>query len=135
MIDINCDEDAGMEIAKRSRGTQRIALKLLRRIRDFLSISKTNNLTKKDVLAIFEAMSIDIFGLEEEDRRYLKFIATKYGRNPVGIETLSAALMIERDTIEDYIEPYLMSIGMIQKTPRGRVLTVEALDYILNLAN
>jgi Holliday junction DNA helicase RuvB len=131
LINIKCDNEAAMEIASRSRGTPRIALKLLRRIRDFLAISKIDSLNKKDALTIFQAMFIDKFGLEEEDRRYLKFIATKYGVNPVGVETLSAALMMERDTIEEYIEPYLISIGMVQKTPRGRVLTVEALNYIL----
>ena len=133
LLDIECAEEAAAEIAVRSRGTPRIALKLVRRIRDFLSITQSRVLDKKMVQDIFVAMYIDRFGLEEEDRRYLKFIATRYGSNPVGIETLSGALMIDRDTIEEHIEPYLMSIGMVQKTPRGRVLNSEALLYILSL--
>lgn len=130
LINIQCDSEAAFEIASRSRGTPRIALKFLRRIRDFLTISNLDCLNKKTTLAIFNEISIDKLGLEEEDRRYLQFIATKYGYNPVGIETLAAALSIEKDTIEEYIEPYLISIGMIQKTPRGRLLTPEAFNFI-----
>jgi Holliday junction DNA helicase RuvB len=132
LFGIICDYEASKEVACRSRGTPRIALKLLRRARDFLSIANIDYLTKKLTIEIFNAMSIDKFGLEEEDRRYLKFIADKYGTNPVGVDTLSSALSIERDVIEDYIEPYLIAIGMICKTPRGRILTVEAMNYILN---
>jgi len=127
LFGISCDYDASREIAFRSRGTPRIALKLLRRARDFLSISNIDCLKKEDAVKIFEAMSIDKFGLEEEDRRYLKFIGDKYGTNPVGVDTLASALSIERDVIECHIEPYLIAIGMINKTPRGRVLTVEAI--------
>ena len=133
IFDFSCDVDAAEEIAMRARGTPRIAVKLLRRIRDFMSIKKLNFLTKAEVLKIFIAISIDKFGLEEEDRRYLKFIAVNYSSLPVGIETISAALSMERDTIEDYIEPYLISIGMVQRTSRGRILTENALNYALNL--
>ena len=131
LLDIDCNIDAAREIACRSRGTPRIALKLLRRVRDFLSIAHTKHLTKDMAIKIFTAMSIDKFGLEDEDRRYLKFIADKYKTDPVGVETIAAALSIERDVIEEYIEPYLIAIGMICKTPRGRTLTVEAFNYIL----
>ncbi len=133
IFDFSCDEDASEEVAMRSRGTPRIAVKLLKRVRDFLSIKKLNFLTKDEVLKIFVAISIDKFGLEEEDRRYLKFIAVNYGSLPVGIETISAALSMERDTIEDYIEPYLISIGIVQRTSRGRVLTENGLNYAMNL--
>jgi len=133
LFEFECDEESAHEIAIRSRGTPRIAGKLLRRIRDFLSIKKATFLTKDEVITIFSFLSIDKFGLEEEDRKYLKFIAINYGTNPVGIETISAALSMELDTIRDCIEPYLMSIGMIQRTPRGRVLTDNALSYALNL--
>jgi Holliday junction DNA helicase RuvB len=133
LFDFSCDSDAAEEIALRARGTPRIAVKLLKRIRDFLSIKKLNFLTKDEVLKIFLSISIDKFGLEEEDRRYLRFIVLNYGSLPVGIETISAALSMERDTIEDYIEPYLISIGMVQRTSRGRILTENALNYALNL--
>jgi Holliday junction DNA helicase RuvB len=130
---IECDDESIMEIAMRSRGTPRIALKLLRRVRDFLSSMSSGKLNKKTVDEIFKIMSIDKFGLEEEDRRYLKFIADKYGQNPVGIDTLASALSMEKDVIEHYIEPYLISKSMISKTPKGRVISTEMMGYILEL--
>lgn len=135
LLDVECSEEGANAIALRCRGTPRIAIRLIRRIRDFLNVANEHIITESNVQIIFENMSIDQFGLEEEDRRYLKFIKKNYGNQPVGIETISAALSMERDTIEEYIEPYLLSIGMIARTPRGRVLTENTLRYITEIDN
>ncbi len=122
-------EDAALEIAKRSRGTPRIAIRLLKRVRDFLD--NQNDLVDKNIADLaLERLEIDDAGLDSSDHRYLKFIATNYSGGPVGVETIAAGIGEERDSIEDTIEPYLIQKGFIDKTPRGRVLTKIALDYL-----
>lgn len=125
------DEFSAIEIATRARGTPRIALRLLRRVRDFAFVFSPNfeisiGITK-DAL---EKLEVDKIGLDKGDMSYLQFIAEKYNGGPVGIETIAAGISEERDSIEDIIEPYLIQIGFIAKTPRGRCLTSLSLEHI-----
>jgi len=118
------------EIAKRSRGTPRIALRLLKRVRDFASVA--GNLEIDEVIAdnALNRLEVDLAGLDSNDYRYLKFIANNYNGGPVGVETIAAALSEQRDAIEEAIEPYLIQIGLLQRTPRGRVITNKAFVHL-----
>ena len=124
------DEDGALEIAKRSRGTPRIAIRLLKRIRDFAIVARKTVIDKEIVDLALARLNIDKVGLDTSDRKYLNFIANNYQGGPVGIDTISAGLSEERDSIEDTIEPYLIQCGFINKTPRGRVLTQTALKHM-----
>lgn len=123
-------EDAAHEIAKRSRGTPRIAIRLLKRVRDFLVNHENDIIDRKLADLALKRLEIDDQGLDSSDHRYLKFIAVNYSGGPVGIETIASAIGEERDSVEDTIEPYLIQQGLIEKTPRGRVLTKIALKYL-----
>ena len=117
-------EDAGAhEIAKRARGTPRIAGRLLRRVVDFALVEGDGRVTQAIADRALTRLGVDHLGLDGADRRYLDLIANSYGGGPVGIETLSAALSESRDALEEVIEPYLLQQGLIQRTPRGRMLT------------
>jgi Holliday junction DNA helicase RuvB len=122
VLKIEMTDDGAAEIAKRSRGTPRVANRLLRRVRDFASVADHGVVTAKIADAALQRLEVDALGLDLMDRRYLGCIAEKYGGGPVGVETLSAALSEERDVIEDVIEPYLMQLGLLMRTPRGRML-------------
>ncbi len=126
------NQEAAFEIAKRSRGTPRIGIRLLKRVRDFLLNYNTDVIDKYIADEALTMLEIDSYGLDSADHRYLKFITEKYCGGPVGIETIASAISEERDAIEDTIEPYLIQIGFVNKTPRGRVLSKMALDYILD---
>ncbi len=129
-LQIELNEDAALEIAKRSRGTPRIAIRLLKRIVDF-SIVQNKALINLDIVTnSLKQMQIDNEGLDEMDRKYLKCIANDYNGGPVGIETLSAALLEQRDIIEDVIEPYLMQKGLVQRTSRGRIISKKAIYHL-----
>lgn len=121
---------AAEAIASRSRGTPRVALRLLRRIRDFADAG--DNIAIDEDLALFalEKLEVDRNGLDRGDFRYLRFIAEKYDGGPVGIDTIAAGLAEQRDAIEDAIEPFLLQQGFIRRTPRGRALTRIAFDYL-----
>ena len=119
---VEMDNDAAMNVASRSRGTPRIAGRLLRRIRDFHTLSGERHISKHHVDQTLTALDVDVIGLDAFDRRYLTIIAESFQGGPVGVETLAAALGEHRDTIEDVIEPFLIQQGLIQRTPRGRVL-------------
>jgi Holliday junction DNA helicase RuvB len=116
-------KDGGAEIAKRSRGTPRVANRLLRRVRDFAAVAGHEVVDAKAVDAALTRLEIDVRGLDAMDRHYLACIAENYGGGPVGVETLAAALSEQRDVIEDVIEPYLMQLGLLMRTPRGRLLS------------
>jgi len=116
-------QDGAQEIAKRSRGTPRIAGRLLRRVRDFAAVDGTSPIDAGAADAALNRLEVDAGGLDAMDRRYMRCIAENYGGGPVGAETLAAALADQRDVIEDVIEPYLMQQGLVQRTPRGRMLT------------
>ncbi len=122
--------DAALEIASRSRGTPRIANRLLRRIRDFAQVKGTGtidlNITKKSLIAL----DVDERGLDDMDRRLLSTIIEKFSGGPVGIETLAASLREDRETIEDVYEPYLLQEGLIERTPRGRLATKHAYQHL-----
>ena len=124
------DESAAFEIAKRSRGTPRIAIRLLKRIIDFSVVQNLPTITNMVVEDSLKKMRIDSKGLDDMDRKYLKCIAIDYNGGPVGIETLSASLLEQKDIIEDVIEPYLMQQGLVQRTSRGRILSEKGHNHI-----
>lgn len=128
IIDMNLDAGGALEIAKRSRGTPRIAGRLTRRVRDFAEGKKT--VGAQEVDAALRRLDVDGAGLDSMDRRYLSCIAENYGGGPVGVETIAAFLSEQRDMIEDVIEPYLMQQGLVQRTPRGRVLSSKGFGYL-----
>ena len=123
-------DDGALEIAQRSRGTPRIAGRLTRRVRDFAQAEKTAKITKDHVDKALQRLDVDGSGLDSMDRRYLSCIAENYGGGPVGVDTLSAALSEQRDMIEDVIEPYLLQQGLVQRTPRGRAISVKGYKYL-----
>ena len=122
--------DGAMEIAKRSRGTPRIAGRLLKRVRDFSAVAGNIEIDSAIADKALKLLDVDEYGLDEFDRRYLNCIAKNYGGGPVGADTLAAALSEERDTIEEVIEPYLLKLGFLQRTPRGRVLSEMGCKYL-----
>ncbi|MCY3983800.1 MAG: Holliday junction branch migration DNA helicase RuvB [Roseovarius sp.] len=122
LLNVPARKDGLREIARRSRGTPRIAGRLLRRVVDFAVVVGDGEITKSLADMALTRLGVDRLGLDGADRRYLKFIAEAYDGGPVGIETLSAALSESRDALEDVIEPYLMQQGLVQRTPRGRML-------------
>jgi Holliday junction DNA helicase RuvB len=124
-------EDAGArEIAKRARGTPRIAGRLLRRVVDFAVVEGNGRVTQEIADRALTRLGVDHLGLDSADRRYLRLVAESYGGGPVGIETMSAALSESRDSLEDVIEPYLLQKGLIQRTPRGRMLAQAAWTHL-----
>lgn len=122
--------DGAREIARRARGTPRIAGRLLRRVRDFASVAGTDTIDRKIADEALSRLEVDNLGLDQLDRRYLGMIAENFGGGPVGIETIAAGLSEPRDAIEDIIEPYLIQQGFIQRTPRGRVMTAKAWSHM-----
>ena len=122
--------DGAMEIARRARGTPRVAGRLLRRVRDFAAVAGTGPVNAKAADAALRRMEVDGRGLDAMDRRYLACIAENYGGGPVGVETLAAALSEQRDTIEEVIEPYLIQQGFVMRTPRGRALAAEGYKHL-----
>jgi Holliday junction DNA helicase RuvB len=122
--------EGALEIAARARGTPRVAGRLVRRVRDFASIDGARLIDRQAADRALTRLDVDSFGLDTMDRRYLGIIAEHYGGGPVGVETLSAALSEERDVLEEVVEPYLLRRGLLQRTPRGRMLTAEAYRYL-----
>ncbi len=123
-------EDGAREIARRSRGTPRIAIRLMRRVRDFAQAAKQKEIDAAIADSALQRLEVDGKGLDHSDRRYLQFIEQHYGGGPVGIETIAAGLSEQRDAIEETIEPFLIQQGFIQRTPRGRMLTQTAYTHI-----
>jgi Holliday junction DNA helicase RuvB len=130
VVDLNINDSGAMEIARRSRGTPRVAGRLLRRVRDFANVAKMKVVDQKAADEMLKRLDVDDLGLDAMDRRYLRLIADHYGGGPVGVETLAAALSEQRDTIEDAIEPYLIQQGLLQRSPRGRMLTVTGYRHL-----
>lgn len=130
VLGVNLSEDGAREIANRSRGTPRVAGRLLRRVRDFAAVAGADLIDAVKADAALNRLEVDKRGLDAMDRRYLSRIAEDFGGGPVGVETLSAALSEPRDAIEDIIEPYLIQQGFLQRTPRGRMLTRAAFDHM-----
>lgn len=123
-------DDGAAEIAKRSRGTPRIAGRLTRRVRDFAQVAKAKQVDKKLADVAMQKMDVDARGLDTMDRRYMRCIVENYGGGPVGVETIAAVLSEQRDVVEDVIEPYLVQQGFIQRTPRGRCMSEKGYHYL-----
>src|SRR5689334_9662625 len=130
VLNIGMSADGANEIARRARGTPRIAGRLLRRVRDFASAANADSVDRAIADHALSALEVDAAGLDAMDRRYLTTIALNYGGGPVGVETMAAALSEPRDAIEDIIEPYLIQCGYLQRTPRGRLLTSHAFRHL-----
>ncbi|MFG1300659.1 Holliday junction branch migration DNA helicase RuvB [Xanthobacter sp. V3C-3] len=122
--------DGATEIARRARGTPRIAGRLLRRVRDFALVAEAERIDRRIADRALSALEVDAAGLDAMDRRYLTVIAEFYGGGPVGVDTLAAALSEPRDAIEEIVEPFLVQQGFIQRTPRGRLLTAAAFRHL-----
>ena len=125
LLNMSLSSDGAREIAGRSRGTPRIASRLLRRVRDFASVDGVAEVGAEEADSALARLDVDKAGLDRMDHRYLACIAEKYGGGPVGVETIAAVLSEQRDAIEDVIEPYLIREGLVQRTPRGRMLAAE----------
>lgn len=130
ILDTPCYDDAAVEIARRSRGTPRIANALLRRVRDFAQVKGSGVITKEIACYALEALNIDVFGLDEIDNRILNTIIDKFSGGPVGITTIATALGEDPGTIEDVYEPFLVKEGFIKRTPRGREVTPLAYKHL-----
>src|SRR5690348_4219080 len=126
ILGIACDQDGADEIARRSRGTPRIANRLLRRVRDYAEVRAGGHITREAASAALEMLKVDAGGYDELDRRLLRLILEQFDGGPVGVESLAAALAEDRDTIEDVLEPYLIQQGLIARTARGRIATAKA---------
>ncbi|MFD2184291.1 Holliday junction branch migration DNA helicase RuvB [Rhodoplanes azumiensis] len=130
LLGVPMTREGANEIARRARGTPRIAGRLLRRVRDFAEYEKAAAVDRPVADRALQALEVDASGLDAMDRRYLSVIALNYGGGPVGIETIAAALSEPRDALEEIIEPYLIQCGFIQRTPRGRLLTGHAFRHL-----
>jgi Holliday junction DNA helicase RuvB len=123
------DAEAACEIARRSRGTPRIANRLLRRVRDYAQVRADGRITGAVTQAALKLLEVDEHGFDEIDRKLLRIIIDKFGGGPVGLNTIAAAIGEEKDAIEDIYEPFLIQIGFLDRTPRGRMATPRAYDY------
>ena len=130
ILDVPIDDEGAYEIAKRSRGTPRIANRMLRRVRDFAQVRSDGRITRAVADRALAALDVDHLGLDNLDRRMLQTIITTYGGGPVGVETLAATIGEEAVTIEDVYEPYLLQIGFLSRTQRGRCVTKAAYDHL-----
>ena len=130
ILSIDIDDDAAQEVALRSRGTPRIANRMLRRVRDFAQVRADGVITKAVADHALQALEIDYLGLDPVDRRMLRAIIENYGGGPVGLETLAATIGEESVTLEDVYEPYLMQLGFLTRTPRGRCVTRKAYEHL-----
>lgn len=129
ILGVAIDDEAGRELARRSRGTPRIANRLLRRVRDFAQVRAAGRITGEVAHDALKLLEVDQHGFDEADRRLLRTIIEKFGGGPVGLGSLAAAIGEEKDAIEDIYEPYLIQIGFLDRTPRGRVATARAYEY------
>ena len=130
ILGVDVTGEAADEIARRSRGTPRIANRILRRVRDVAEVRHEGAITTEIAREALELLEVDGEGLERIDRELLFAIAHKFGGGPVGLSTLAVALGEEPDTIEDVYEPYLLQLGFIQRTPRGRIITALGLEHV-----
>jgi holliday junction DNA helicase RuvB len=127
---LNLTEGGAAEIARRARGTPRVAGRLLRRVRDFAAVAGQAVIDQKAADSALTRLAVDERGFDQLDRRYLTLIAENYGGGPVGVETIAAALAEQKDMVDEVIEPYLLQEGMVARTPRGRMLTDAGFRYL-----
>ena len=130
LLDVPLDAEGGFEIARRSRGTPRVANRLLRRVRDFADMKGDGTITKPLADKALAMLDVDLFGLDVMDRKLLEAVIHRFDGGPVGLDNVAAAIGEERDTIEDVIEPFLIQQGFLQRTPRGRVATLAAYRHL-----
>ncbi len=130
MLKVQADPDGVTEVARRARGTPRIALRLLRRSRDYAQVRGQGHITREMAALALDLMQVDPLGLDDVDRRVLKAIIEKYNGGPVGLNTIAAAISEEADTIMDVVEPYLLQLGFLDRTPQGRVATKLAYSHL-----
>lgn len=130
LLELDLTADGAREVARRSRGTPRVAGRLLRRVRDFAHVDGNAEVNAEVADAALSRLGVDTVGLDAMDRRYMRYLAENCGGGPAGVETLGAALAEQRDVLEDVIEPYLIQQGLLQRTPRGRMLTMSGWRYL-----
>jgi len=130
ILRVNIDEGGAREIARRARGTPRVANRLLKRVRDYAQVRAGGSITEEVAREALAMLEVDALGLDEIDRRLLQSIIEKFGGGPVGLETIAASISEEADTIMDVYEPYLLQLGMIARTPRGRMATRRAYEHL-----
>lgn len=129
LLEVEITHDAAREIARRGRGTPRIANRLLRRVRDYAQVRANGHIDGDVAQAALDLLKVDRYGLDEVDRKIMTTIAEKYGGGPVGLSTIAASIDEQADTIEEVYEPYLMQLGFLDRTPRGRIATDRAFDH------
>jgi holliday junction DNA helicase RuvB len=129
LLQIEITHEGAQEIARRSRGTPRIANRLLRRVRDYAQVRAQGHIDLDVAVAALDLLKVDRFGLDEIDQRIMRTVLEKYGGGPVGLSTISAAINEQADTIEEVYEPYLIQLGFLDRSPRGRIATDRAFDY------
>jgi Holliday junction DNA helicase RuvB len=129
LLEVEIDDAAAEEIARRCRGTPRIANRLLRRVRDYAQVRADGRITQPVAQTALNLLEVDRFGLDEIDQKIMMTILDKYRGGPVGVNTIAASIAEEADTIEEVYEPYLIQLGFLNRTPRGRVATEIAYDY------
>ncbi|MCC6601776.1 MAG: Holliday junction branch migration DNA helicase RuvB [Anaerolineae bacterium] len=130
ILQVPIEPTGATEIARRSRGTPRVALRLLRRVRDFAEVRAQGEITRETAVAALDLLEIDQLGLDDLDRRVLRSIIEKFGGGPVGLDTIGASISEESDTIMDVVEPYLLQLGFLERTARGRVATPHAYRHL-----
>jgi Holliday junction DNA helicase RuvB len=130
MLDVQADAGGIEEIARRARGTPRVALRLMRRVRDYAQVRADGVVTQKVARQALDLLAVDPLGLDEVDRRVLKTVIEKYHGGPVGLATIAASISEEADTIMDVVEPYLLQLGFLDRTPQGRVATKRAYEHL-----
>jgi holliday junction DNA helicase RuvB len=130
ILRVEIDEDGILEIAKRSRKTPRIANRILKRVRDYAEVKHKGSVDKRIAAEALKKIDIDELGLDRNDREYLNCIIGKFSGGPVGLDTICAAISEDRDTVEDVIEPYLLQLGFIDRTPKGRIATIAASNHL-----
>ncbi len=130
LLGVPCEDSAASLLAERSRGTPRVANRLIRRVRDFAEVEGSGQVDSRIVEVTCERLEVDAAGLDEMDRRLLSILIEHYDGGPVGVETLAAALAEPRDTVEDVYEPYLLQQGFLGRTPRGRIATKKAFAHL-----
>ena len=129
LLETPVDPEGAEEIARRSRGTPRIANRLLRRVRDYAEVRAKGHITKEVAMTALDMLEVDRFGLDEIDQKIMRTVLEKFGGGPVGVNTIAASIGEESETIEEVYEPYLIQLGFLHRSPRGRVATERAYDY------
>jgi Holliday junction DNA helicase RuvB len=130
LLELEIDEGGVTEVAMRARGTPRVAIRLLRRVRDYAQVRSDGRISAGVAAQALALLDVDGLGLDDLDRRVLRAIMDKFGGGPVGLDTIAASISEEADTIEDVVEPYLLQLGFLDRTPRGRLATRRAYDHL-----